>query len=72
MMDPNHFLITVLNRFDLVRYLSPEFAASSSPEDVQSRASYANLLEEMLHLIIILICKLSKKKKKKSTFPDLL
>ncbi|XP_072031414.1 E3 ubiquitin-protein ligase UBR2-like isoform X2 [Amphiura filiformis] len=56
MMDPNEYLIAVLNRFDLVRYLTPEFAASSSTEDVQARASYATLLEEMLHLLIILTC----------------
>ena len=62
MMDANEFLIAVLNRYDLVRYLTPEFANSSSTDDVQARASYGTLLEEMLHLLIILTCKFNSSK----------
>ncbi len=58
-MEPNEFLVAVLNRYDLVRYLTPEFAASSSTEDIQARPSYGLLLEELLHLLIILTSRLN-------------
>ncbi|XP_071789755.1 E3 ubiquitin-protein ligase UBR2-like isoform X2 [Asterias amurensis] len=55
MMDTNEFLIRALDRFKLVRFLTTEFETSSTPEDIQLRAQGLTIMEEFLHLMIVLV-----------------
>ncbi|XP_022090743.1 E3 ubiquitin-protein ligase UBR2-like [Acanthaster planci] len=55
LMDSNDFMIRTLDRFNLVRFLSVEFEASSTPEDIQQRSLGLTIMEEFLHLLIVLV-----------------
>uniref|UniRef100_A0A665WSZ6 E3 ubiquitin-protein ligase n=1 Tax=Echeneis naucrates TaxID=173247 RepID=A0A665WSZ6_ECHNA len=50
-MDPNHFLMLILLRFDLFDY----FNGSSSSKDQDEQIQWNRLTEEMLYLLIIIV-----------------
>ncbi|XP_038072010.1 E3 ubiquitin-protein ligase UBR2-like isoform X2 [Patiria miniata] len=55
LMDSNDFMIRALDRYNLVRFLTVEFEGSSTPEDIQQRTLGLAILEEFLHLLIVLV-----------------
>ncbi|XP_051504014.1 E3 ubiquitin-protein ligase UBR2 isoform X2 [Myxocyprinus asiaticus] len=58
MMDPNHFLMIVLSRFELYHIFSaPDFRKRCSRENANKDVVQQNntLIEEMLHLVIMVV-----------------
>ncbi|XP_071961938.1 E3 ubiquitin-protein ligase UBR2-like isoform X2 [Antedon mediterranea] len=57
LVSPDEFLITVLNRFDLVQCMDRQYNTQAlSADEVQARQRYVTLLKEFLELLIIIVC----------------
>ncbi|XP_033110450.1 E3 ubiquitin-protein ligase UBR2-like [Anneissia japonica] len=56
-LPPDHFLIAVLNRFDLIQCMDTQYdTCALSADDVQARQRNVTLLKEFLELLIIILC----------------
>lgn len=54
LMDPNDFMISLVNRFDLVRCWTKDFDESNLPEDCSAHLPV--ITEELLGLLIVILC----------------